>query len=185
VNELTSGQVTGRYAGPVSRLLGFAVDGAVALAIFGILTTVVAFTFRLLLGIEIDTDGGQTGWWLLTYLAWFFLYHWASLAITGRTAGKWLVGVRVVERDGSPLRGRPALVRVLTFPLSVVTLGLGLVGILIGRERRALHDVLAGSVVVYDWGDRPAEMPAPLTRWLERQGAIENPAAATEAPSAD
>jgi hypothetical protein len=37
-------------------------------------------------------------------------------------------------------------------------------------ERRALHDVLAGSAVVYDWGDRPAEMPAPITRWFARHG---------------
>jgi hypothetical protein len=39
-----------------------------------------------------------------------------------------------------------------------------------GLERRALHDVLAGSAVVYDWGDRPAEMPAPITRWFARHG---------------
>jgi hypothetical protein len=54
-------------------------------------------------------------------------------------------------------------------------LGLGLVGVVIGRERRALHDVFAGSVVVYDWGDRPAELPAPLTRWIADHG---TPAAA-------
>jgi hypothetical protein len=31
-----------------------------------------------------------------------------------------------------------------------------------------MHDAAAGSVVVYDWGDRPAEMSAPLTRWVSR-----------------
>ena len=33
-----------------------------------------------------------------------------------------------------------------------------------------VHDVLAGSTVVYDWGDRPAEIPAPITRWFARHG---------------
>jgi uncharacterized RDD family membrane protein YckC len=28
--------------------------------------------------------------------------------------------------------------------------GLGFVGIVVGREHRALHDVLAGTIVVYD-----------------------------------
>lgn len=51
---------------------------------------------------------------------------------------------------------------------------------ILGRERRALHDVIAGSAVVYDWGDRPAQLPAPLTRWLERRGVAV--AQAPEAP---
>jgi hypothetical protein len=40
----------------------------------------------------------------------------------------------------------------------------------VDRERRALHDLLAGSSVVYDWGGRPAEMPSPLARWIEVHG---------------
>jgi uncharacterized RDD family membrane protein YckC len=75
-----------------------------------------------------------------------------------------------VSRHGSPLTPRAAFVRVVTFPLSLAVFGLGLIGIVVGRERRALHDVLAGSAVVYDWGDRPAELPAPLTRWLAERG---------------
>jgi hypothetical protein len=31
-----------------------------------------------------------------------------------------------------------------------------------------MHDAAAGTVVVYDWGDRPAEMNAPLTKWVNR-----------------
>ena len=53
-------------------------------------------------------------------------------------------------------------------PLTFLTFGIGFVGLLIGRERRGLHDVIAGTAVVYDWGDRAAELPAPLTRFLAR-----------------
>ena len=40
---------------------------------------------------------------------------------------------------------------------------------LVDRRRRALQDVAARSAVVYDWGDRPAALPAPLTRYLDRK----------------
>jgi uncharacterized RDD family membrane protein YckC len=36
----------------------------------------------------------------------------------------------------------------------------------VGRNRRALHDLIAGTAVVYDWGDRPAQMPAPLSSFI-------------------
>jgi uncharacterized RDD family membrane protein YckC len=96
-----------------------------------------------------------------------------SLSLAGRTPGKAIVGLRVVNRDGSPLAPRRAVLRVLAFPLSFVVLGLGFVGILFGAERRGLHDVIAGTAVVYDWGDRRAELPAPLTRWLHKRKAAD------------
>ena len=56
----------------------------------------------------------------------------------------------------------------LVYPFSFI-LGLGLIGIVVGKHRKALHDWAAGSTVRYDWGDRPAELPAPLTAWLRRR----------------
>ena len=140
---------------------------------FGIAANIVVFLVRLVLGVDVSTSNTDNRWWLVSYLTWALLYFWVSTAITGRTIGKWLVGVRIVERDATPLRTGPALVRVLVLPISIAVFGLGLVGIVIGKERRAWHDRAAGTVVVYDWGDRPAEMPAPLTRWLSRQGTME------------
>ena len=40
--------------------------------------------------------------------------------------------------------------------------------------------MIAGTAVVYDWGDRPAKLPAPMTRWLERQGIAMAEAEATD-----
>jgi uncharacterized RDD family membrane protein YckC len=176
VSDPAVGGITGRYAGPVTRLAAFAVDSAVIVAGYGLVTAVVAFTLRSVLRLDITLDQPDSGWWAVLYLVWAFLYQVVGLAISGRTLGKWLAGVRVVGRDGSPIRPRSAVVRVLTLPLSFAVFGLGLVGLLVGRERRALHDVLAGTVVVYDWGDRRAELPGPLTRFLEREGALAPPA---------
>ncbi|MCH7790256.1 MAG: RDD family protein [Acidobacteria bacterium] len=176
------GHVTGRFGGPVTRLTAFAVDAALSVALYGLVLNVVLFTLELVFSWKVDRDDTETGAWLLLLVGWWLTYYWVSLAITGRTIGKWFVGLRVVERDGSPLRAWPAFVRVVTLPLSFVFFGLGFIGILIGDERRALHDVLAGSVEVYDWGDRAAEIPAPLTRWLKRQNVIELPDVSSDAP---
>ena len=36
--------------------------------------------------------------------------------------------------------------------------------IVVQREHRSLHDLIARTCVVYDWGDRSAEMPGPLSQ---------------------
>ncbi len=67
-----------------------------------------------------------------------------------------LFGVRVVRDDGSNVGGRRAVVRALALPLSFLPLALGFVGILLGGQRRALHDVIAGTAVTYSWDARAA-----------------------------
>jgi uncharacterized RDD family membrane protein YckC len=162
--------VTGQYAGPVSRLVAAAVDGAAVTALYSAIIASGAFALSLVTAWEIDADQASGLPGAIGFGVWAFLYMYAGLAVAGRTLGKLLVGLRVVRRDGSPLPGRSAFVRVATYPLSFVLSGLGLLGIVVGRERRALHDVLASTAVVYDWGERPAEMPAPITRWFARHG---------------
>ncbi len=102
---------------------------------------------------------------------WSFLYWWASIAVAGKTLGKALLGLRVLGRDGDILTSKRAALRALSLPLSYLLFGLGFLGIVFGRERRGLHDVIAGSVVVYDWGDRPAELPTPISEFLARRAA--------------
>ena len=42
----------------------------------------------------------------------------------------------------------------------------GFAGVFVGRERRALHDLAAGTVVVYDWGVREAQRPVTVREFL-------------------
>ena len=81
-----------------------------------------------------------------------------------------LFGVRVVRDDGADASGRRAVVRTLALPLSFLLLGLGFAGILLGERRRALHDVIAGTAVIYSWDARAARL-----RYLSRA----DPAAAS------
>ena len=120
--------------------------------------------------IALDMTGPRGIWFALTYVVWIFLYLWISVAIFGRTVGKAVLGVRVVGADGSTaLRSRQAFLRAFTYPLSFVMFGIGLLGVVFGKERRAWHDHFAGTAVVYDWGSRTARMPTPLADWLGRR----------------
>ena len=60
-----------------------------------------------------------------------------------------------------------AVVRTLAFPLSFLLCGLGFLGILVGREHRALHDVIAGSADHLRLG-----RPAARLRFLARQAEL-------------
>ena len=163
-------QVTGHYAGPVARVLAFAVDSAVVSATFSLLLAALDLVDRTLLGDRIDLE--SVGWWGATAIVTLAgLYSFVCLTIAGRTVGKALVGLRVVTRGGEPLRPGAALRRTLAFPFTALLGGVGYLAIIFGREHRALHDKLAGTAVVLDFGDRPAELPGPLTTFLNRSAA--------------
>ncbi|MGW5721629.1 RDD family protein [Amycolatopsis sp. NPDC003865] len=76
--------------------------------------------------------------------------------VTGRTAGGQLLGLRVVDARGRPLRAGRAVVRAgccAVFPL-------GLLWVLADRERRSVQDVLLRTSVVYDWTPRSPDPSA-------------------------
>jgi uncharacterized RDD family membrane protein YckC len=162
--------VTGHYAGPLSRLAAYAGDLAAATASFTAVSAGLAYVLGVVFGLDIDP--AQTGpVWLGLLVVWMFAYWWASTAVAGRTPAMLLLGLRIVARDGSALRQRAAVVRTLLLPVTTVPFGIGFLGLLLDRERRALHDLGAGSVVVYDWGGRTARLPSPLGRFLSEHGA--------------
>jgi uncharacterized RDD family membrane protein YckC len=88
----------------------------------------------------------------------FAVYTAAAWAITGRTYGCHVMGLRVVGRDGG--RVRP-IVAILRAALCVV-LPIGLFLCAGGRSRRSLADLALRTSVIYDWSPRPAPEPAAL-----------------------
>ena len=81
--------------------------------------------------------------------------------LSGRTLGKWVAGLRIERRDGETLSIRRALLRHLVgYPLTVLTLGLGFLVAAFNPQGRALHDWLAGTVVVRSRPPRPAPTAA-------------------------
>jgi uncharacterized RDD family membrane protein YckC len=166
-------RVTGTYAGPVSRVVAFFLDLGLILVVFAGGVALVSYLLNLVAGIDFARTNAPG--WTVAILVWWFVAYWFGQAVAGRTAAMAFLGLRVVTVDGDTLSPGRAALRTLVLPISVVFLLLGALLMLVQRERRALHDLAAHTAVVYDWGDRPAALPAPLTRWLDRRSALGSP----------
>jgi len=128
---------------------------------FGIRITAVLFdvflAFAFLYGPLLQITGGHPGHWqtalhLLVLLA--VAMMWKS---RGGTPGKLLLGIRVVDaQTREPLGAGRALGRGLACILSLLSLGLGYLWLVFDPRHQALHDKLAGTLVVY----APRKLPA-------------------------
>ncbi|MGH9276983.1 MAG: RDD family protein [Acidimicrobiales bacterium] len=140
----------GQRAGLVSRFLADAVDLMVIVAAVGVAYFAVgAFRFVVHEGrFRWPVPGAAT----VSTLAWILLVFYLALGWsgTGRTVGKQVLGLRVVDRHGRRVRFGTALVRSL---LSVLV-PVGLLWCAISRERRSLADEVLRTSVLYDWHHR-------------------------------
>ena len=69
--------------------------------------------------------------------------------LRGQTLGKFLTGITILTRDGM----NPGLVTIVRrnifgYAITILTFGLGFLSIAFSRKGRALHDMVAGTVVV-------------------------------------
>ncbi len=163
--------VSGHYAGPVSRGAAAIIDIGVILGGFTVLWSGAAFLLDTLFGWDLGNADRGSLIGVISLVTWGFFYLFLAHAVVGRTIGKGILGLTVVNADGSPISARGALVRTLALPLSTLLFGAGLIMVVVQRENRALHDVIGRTAVVYDWGDRSAELPGPLADFLSRRQA--------------
>ena len=154
----------GDYAGFASRFIAFVFDSAISIGVFMLVLGAASFAASVLTGSSIHWNRGNL-WVVIAFFCWEFFYYAYFWTASGQTPGMTLLGVQVVGEDGSNVGTRRGLVRTLAFPLSFLLLGLGFVGILLRRDRRALHDSIAGTEVVYAWDARAARL-----RFLAREG---------------
>ena len=88
------------------------------------------------------------------------LYLWVESAISGRTLEWASLASRSWAKQGRPVSPSHAAVRAAVLPFSVASV-VGVLGVVLDAKQRAFHDLVAKTAVVYDWGDRPAELPTP------------------------
>jgi uncharacterized RDD family membrane protein YckC len=150
-------ELQGHYAGAVTRLVAYMVDAVTLSLLFAVGATVFEFLVADVLGIDFDVADSPVAA-TVALAVWSFLYFAVPLAASGRTFGSATLGLRVVRADGRELDPRHAVIRVLAFPLSFLLFGLGFLLILVQRERRALHDLIADTAVVYAWDARAARL---------------------------
>jgi uncharacterized RDD family membrane protein YckC len=150
------------FGGAVSRFVAYAVDLGVSTGVFMLALAAVSFAASIITGHSISWSRNDLPVAIL-YVVWLFIYFAYSWGASGKTLGMALLGVRVVAADGTLAGPRRGVIRTLAFPLSFLLLGLGFTGILFQRDRRALHDMIAGTAVVYYWQARAARL-----RYLDR-----------------
>ncbi len=69
--------------------------------------------------------------------------------VTGRTVGKWATGLRIQQVTGEEIGiGRAMLRHFVGYPLSSLPLGFGFLIATFTTRGRALHDLIAGTVIV-------------------------------------
>ncbi len=133
-------ELTLRLAGPVPRALAWAVDLVIRIAILIAISMAAAQFGRAGVGVVL----------LSAFFVEWLLPAWLE-AVWGRTPGKRLFGLVVLNDDGTPLRWPGALTRNLLRAVDFLPLlyGVGLVTMLSNREFKRLGDLAAGTVVVY------------------------------------
>ena len=155
--------MTPRYAGLVTRGAARLVD----MALLAVLVGGAGWLAQQFLGAPAAGCAQAESWWqlrrhlcqFLPYViplaaVWFpVLYYLLFWATAGKTPGMAILGLRLLRSDGGKVGPVTALKRFLAVTLSMATLGLGFLMVLVTERRRTLHDLLAGTVVVYDWGD--------------------------------
>jgi uncharacterized RDD family membrane protein YckC len=151
--------MTARYAGIVSRGMGRAVD----VTLLAVLIAGTSWLLQQFLGIDPARCPEARQWWHLRARLCGFMpyavpvagviippvYRILFFTIVGQTPGMAVMGLRLLRADGREAGVRQAVKRVATFYL---TAGLGSLLIPVTARRRAVHDIVAGTVVVYDWG---------------------------------
>lgn len=153
------------YAGLATRTLAFAIDALVINVVAWLVGAIVVLGLSLLTIPEaVRTAIAAVGaaaalLWTVSY----FVFFWTG---NGQTPGNRLLGITVRDAGTlAPLRVRRAALRMLALPLSALPLCAGFLMILVDRRRRALHDRIARTVVVYAVaGARQHSAPAELRR---------------------
>lgn len=135
MNEAASQAV--HPAGFWVRVLAFAIDLAI-----------IAVAQFLLQIIAVVRFGGDRALGAVGFFTFLFAIAYPTVlhAIGGQTVGKLATRVRVVALDGAPLPLGASLLRAVVFWAALpLTLGIGHIVGGLRRDKRAFHDLLAGS----------------------------------------
>ena len=147
----------GHYAGALSRLLAYGADLLILTVVYAVALALLEFGINAATPWSVDLKSAY-GLVLVGEFVWAAFYFGNSWAIFARSPGMTLLGLRIVQADGSSLDRHHAIVRLIAFPLGFLTLGLGFLGIIFGRTHQAIYDRIAKTAVVYDWDAEAAKL---------------------------
>lgn len=136
-----------RYASFFRRLFAYLLDNLLIAAFTAFVTTVT-------LGEAVTDITDFENIFLVAQMVYglnsaaFIGYFTITTGSSGQTAGKYLMGVRVSRDDGGDIGYGTAFVRSLSYFISGFILYLGFLSALFSKKSQALHDMIAGTVVL-------------------------------------
>ena len=146
------------HAGAISRALAMVIDGVIVNLSFTAVAAAIAVIDN-----AFGDGGGPSGFTVVVgSTAWVglgSLYLIVFWSLAGRTPGQSFVGIRLSEK----LSLRRSIKRVFGLFLSVVTFGIGFLGVIFREDRREWADRLSRVDLVYDeWRPDPAPWSRPV-----------------------
>jgi uncharacterized RDD family membrane protein YckC len=135
---------------PAPRPAGFWIRAgalAIDLVVFGLVQASFGMLATLLIGPGPESNGSQHASAAFFTLLFTAAYTTVLHTVAGQTIGKSLAGIRVVGSDGAALTVGPVFLRYLAYYISAIPLGFGFLVAALRRDKRALHDLIAGSRV--------------------------------------
>ncbi len=162
----------GQYAGIVTRGVALIIDILIVIVAVLVISASLSLPLDFFLGINreacaanVSVTATQSSFgFMRTWLC--LVYDWLLISIAfltgpvyfiflttagGQTIGKYVMGVRIVRVDGRQMSYVKAFVRYVGYFVSIATLGIGFLWVVIDVQRRALHDHMAGTCVIYSW----------------------------------
>lgn len=147
VRLVTPERVSFRYAlaGPFRRAMSYLIDIVVWLFLIGVVSSALLFLVNY----------SDSGWGII--LVAFFVLQWGygmvcEVIFNGRTAGKWLMGLRVVSANGVPISPSQAVLRNLLLPIDGWPLCYlpALASMALTSRFQRLGDLAAGTMVIVE-----------------------------------
>ena len=164
--------VQGRCCGFFSKAVAIFIDVAFVTLSFMFFILIIEACWILFVGTSLsaakENVNKDNKWGIVLYCMYWFIHFFLGVLLTGRTIGMYICGLKVVRFDkGKELKFQKALIRTALLPISLSVLPfLGLIGF-VRPDGRMLHDLVAGSSMVYNWNAKMAKMRQRAARLVD------------------
>ena len=119
------------YAGFWIRFVAWLIDG------------IILIIPNIIIGLVVESPAS-----ILLQFAIGIVYTIGFWTAEGATPGKMAIGLRITTVEGEPIDFGKAVLRYIGYFVSGITLGIGYLMIAFTRDKRGLHDLIAGTVVI-------------------------------------
>lgn len=147
-----------RYGGFWKRAMAFLIDSVIIMIIY--LIILFAGVLALWMGASSPYGDGVSEGLIETFIGFMISYCFVTILIhmlyftyfhgtTGRTPGKMVFGLRVVQTSGEEMTLGLGFLRWVGYIVSKIFFGLGFIWVAFDRRKQGWHDKIAGTMVIH------------------------------------